>query len=151
MGSHDFIKRKSEVFKKMVGKAELAGIAGKWKQAECTGREDFAAKNPGTPSTNDIVIEYVLADADFVCNVSVDGAPAVAVKFAYNGDMENQIGDEKYLTTTGFESDCIKFEYKCMDGTVQKIQKVKCGGDCDKILIEDEGNGAKMTTTFAKC
>ena len=114
----------------MVGKAEFAGLAGKWKQSECIGREvsglkdpqpnqgqadtrrivpgvemiraeydikDFAAKNPGTPATSDIVIEYVLADDDFTCNVSVDGTPAVAVKFAYSGDMENQIGDEVSL------------------------------------------------------
>ena len=60
--------------------------------------KDFAAKNPGTPSTSDIVIEYVLADDDFTCNVSVDGTPAVAVKFAYSGDMENQIGDEVSIT-----------------------------------------------------
>ena len=59
--------------------------------------KDFAAKNPGTPATSDIVIEYVLADDDFTCNVSVDGTPAVAVKFAYSGDMENQIGDEVSL------------------------------------------------------
>ena len=59
--------------------------------------KDFAAKNPGTPATSDIVIEYVLADNDFTCNVSVDGTPAVAVKFAYSGDMENQIGDEVSL------------------------------------------------------
>ena len=49
------------------------------------------------------------------------------------------------------EADCIKIEYKCMDGTLQKTQRVKCGGDCDKIVLEDEGNGTKMTTTFTKC
>ena len=56
--------------------------------------KEFAAKNPGTPATNDIVVEYILADDDFTCNVSVDGTQAVTVKFAYSGDMENQIGDE---------------------------------------------------------
>ena len=56
--------------------------------------KEFAAKNPGTPATSDIVVEYILADDDFACNVSVDGSPAVTVKFAYSGDMENQIGDE---------------------------------------------------------
>ena len=65
--------------------------------------KDFAAKNPGTPATSDIVIEYVLADDDFTCNVSVDGTPAVAVKFAYSGDMENQIGDEVSLKLWGID------------------------------------------------
>ena len=65
--------------------------------------KDFAAKNPGTPATSDIVIEYVLADDDFTCNVSVDGTPAVAVKFAYSGDMENQIGDEVSLKPLGID------------------------------------------------
>jgi len=32
-------KPKSEISKKMVGKAEFAGLAGKWKQSECVGRE----------------------------------------------------------------------------------------------------------------
>merc|ERR1711893_180099 len=151
MGQLRFIETKIRAFIKMVGKAEFAGLAGKWKQTECTGREEFAAKNPGTPATSDIVVEYILADDDFTCNVLVDGTAAVTVKFAYSGDMENQIGDEKYLTTTGMEADCVKIEYKCMDGTLQKTQRVKCGGDCDKIVLEDEGNGAKMTTTFTKC
>merc|ERR1712142_854825 len=148
MGESSFHSNRSKTKnEKMVGKTEFAGIAGKWKQTECTGREDFMAKNPGTPASNDITIEYVLADNDFVCNVSVDEKPAACIKFAYTGDMENQIGEEKYLTTTGFEADCMKIEYKCMDGTIQKTQKIKCGGDCDKIVIEDEGNGAKMTTS----
>ena len=30
----------------MVGKAEFAGLAGKWKQSECVGREVSGSKDP---------------------------------------------------------------------------------------------------------
>ena len=33
-----------------------------------------------------------LSNFSFICNVSVDEKPAACIKFAYAGDMENQIG-----------------------------------------------------------
>ena len=90
------------------------------------------------------------------------------------GDMENTILDkvsikpnfqsrklgtktsknfQKYLVTTGYEDDCIKFDYKCADNPSKtlKTQRIKCGGGCDKISIDDEANGVSVSSIFAKC
>ena len=60
---------------------------------------------------------------------------------------------QKYVVTTGYEDDCIKFDYKCADNPSKtlKTQRIKCGGGCDKISIDDEANGISMSCIFAKC
>merc|ERR1711990_387763 len=120
-----------------------------------SGYEAFKAKNPEWPEVNDVTIEYVLGDEKFTCTAWFDGKaePACVVDFSYMGDMENSILDKKYLVTTGYEDDCIKFDYKCAENPSKtlKTQRIKCGGGCDKISISDEANGISMSCIFAKC
>ena len=63
--------------------------------------QEFDAKNPGLAINNeDIIIECILGDDEYKCEVTVDGNLAFTQNFKFNGIAENRNGDMKYTVET---------------------------------------------------
>merc|ERR1712227_121222 len=137
-----------------------AKLTGKWVKMNDSGFEEFEAKNPGLATgkpghnTDNIKIEYKMAENGFKVSFSVDDAEAKTVNYAINGPCEQTYGESKLITTTSFveggrmPGGSISIDYS-VNGKSVKQENYQFHGP-NRMIIETFANDAAMVTVFER-